>query len=122
MIRIVIPVRLPGMNEYTKMMRTNAYAGASFKKKWQEKVEFFLTGHREDFKDIKLPIVLNYEYYEANKRRDHDNVSGFAHKIIQDAMVEVGLIPNDGWNEISGYTDTFYVDRDFPRIEVWIDG
>lgn len=49
-----------------------------------------------------------------------DNISGFAHKVIQDALVKAEILKNDGWQEITGYLDQFYCDPQNPRIEVAI--
>ena len=40
--------------------------------------------------------------------------------VIQDALVQTRLLVNDGWNEIVGFSDQFYVDAANPRIEVLI--
>ena len=57
---------------------------------------------------------------KKNRKRDLDNISAFAHKVIQDGLVQCGLLANDGWKNIVGYSDDFYVDKDNPRIEVTI--
>lgn len=62
-----------------------------------------------------------YRWYEKDKRRDLDNVSSFGRKVIQDALVYTGVIQNDGWKEITGFSDEFYVDKKNPRIEVEIE-
>lgn len=69
-------------------------------------------------KPIRSRCRIQYTFFEPNRRRDMDNISGFAHKVIQDALVEEGILANDGWSEISGYTDSFEVDKERPRIEV----
>ena len=69
---------------------------------------------------IKSPVQIKYCFYEPNRKRDLDNISGVAHKFIQDALVKCKVIENDGWNNITGFSDHFYVDRQNPRIEVTI--
>lgn len=69
---------------------------------------------------FKKPIHIHYHFYEPNTRRDKDNISGYFHKIFQDALVDKGIIPNDGWKYISGMSDSFGVDRKNPRIEITI--
>ena len=64
---------------------------------------------------------MRYRWYEANRKRDLDNVSSFGRKVIQDALVEVKILENDGWRNIVGFSDEFYVDSKYPRIEVEIE-
>jgi Holliday junction resolvase RusA-like endonuclease len=40
--------------------------------------------------------------------------------VIQDALVKAKVLKNDGWKEITGFQDNFFVDKDNPRIEVEI--
>lgn len=117
--RLVIQGRLPGLNEYTRECRMNAYAGAKMKKDAQKVVCFFILQQLRKVR-IEKPVELAYTWYERNERRDHDNVSGFGHKVIQDALVEAGTLKDDGWHEIIGYSDTFKIDKEKPRIEVEI--
>lgn len=106
------------MNEYSDKQRENPYVGAKFKRKWQN---FCITciwacGHVT----FTSPVVIRYRFYEKNHRRDLDNISGFAHKVINDALVEARTIKDDGWKHIRGYTDEFYCDPKHPRIEITV--
>lgn len=67
---------------------------------------------------ISKPIRIKYTFYEPNRKRDLDNISAFAHKVIQDALVKGRIIDNDGWKQIVGFEDHFDVDKKNPRIEV----
>ena len=69
---------------------------------------------------IERPVYMEYTWYARNKRRDLDNISSFGRKVIQDALVQTRVLVNDGWNEIVGFSDQFYVDAANPRIEVLI--
>ena len=51
---------------------------------------------------------------------DKDNIA-FAKKFIQDSLVHAGVLANDGWNQIEGFTDDFAVDPKNPRVEVTIE-
>ena len=55
------------------------------------------------------PVIIHYRWIEPNRRRDKDNVA-FAKKFIQDSLVHAGVLVNDGWNQIEGFTDDFAVD------------
>ncbi len=118
--KLIIPGRLAGMNEYTEQNRRNRYAGASMKAKEQERVEWAIKRQLRIGK-LQTPINLAYTYYEPNKRRDKDNISAFAHKVVQDALTSTGLLENDGWAEIGSFRDEFFVSKENPRIEVRIE-
>jgi Holliday junction resolvase RusA-like endonuclease len=66
-------------------------------------------------------VYLKIDWYCKNKRKDTDNIA-VGKKFILDGMVEAGVIKNDGWKEVLGFRDSFYVDKDNPRIEVFIHG
>ena len=117
--RLTILGRLPGFNEYTSANRTNPYKGGKMKKDAEEIIIWQI---RQQLRGVHItnPIVLKYDFFEPNKKRDLDNISSFAHKVIQDSLVKTEVIKNDGWNEITGYIDQFYLDKENPRIEVTI--
>lgn len=112
--------RLPGLNEYTSACRTHQQKGARMKREAQQKVEL-LARYQLRGLQIHNPVKLHYHFYEKDRRRDMDNVSGFARKVIQDALVEVGILENDGWKNIKGSTELFDVDAQCPRIEIEIE-
>ena len=89
--------------------------------KWedQNKVEWFIRSQLRGVR-IKKPVTMYYTWYEPNRKRDLDNISSYGRKVIQDALVHCGVIQNDGWKQILGFADRFYVDRKEPRIEVVI--
>lgn len=114
---LTIHGRLPGLNEYIASERTNKYKAAKLKRDAQNLVGNEIRGQLRGVK-ISEPVFMVYTFYEPNRKRDHDNVSGFAHKVIQDALVEMGVLRDDGWDEVTGYTDHFALDKKDPRILV----
>lgn len=115
-VQFTIEGRLPGINEYVLAERGNKYNGAKLKKTAQRAVEYYIQAAR--LPRVRTPIRLVYTFFEKDRRRDKDNIAGFAHKVIQDALVQQHIIDDDGWREIAGWTDAFAVDKDRPRIEV----
>ncbi len=118
--KLVIKGRLDGLNEFIAAQRSNKYKGAALKKRNQAKVEDCIR-HQLGHIHLHGKVKLHYQWFEANKRRDLDNVSGFGHKVIQDALVECGVLDDDSPQYVIGYTDAFAVDRVEPRIEVRIE-
>jgi len=117
---LVINGRLPGMNEYTSAQRVNRYKGAKMKADAQK---VCLWQIKQQLRNVRIsrPVRLHYIWYEQNRRRDLDNISGFGHKVIQDALVQCKVLQDDGWKHIVGYTDTFAVDKEHPRIVLLIE-
>lgn len=70
---------------------------------------------------INNPIIIHYRFYEADKARDKGNIFAFTDKVFEDALQKCGVIRNDGWNEIENFTHEFFVDRNNPRIEIFLE-
>lgn len=117
--RLTIQGRLPGLNDMIEADRRDRRAGNRLKQESQDIVRMYIA---RDLRRIRIegPVFLHYCFYEPNRRRDLDNISGFAHKVTQDALVRAGVLKNDGWANIVGMQDSFYVDAENPRIEVTI--
>ena len=95
--KFTIKGTLPGLNELIEAERRNRYEGARMKKQCETVV--------------------------AHSARQLGNVvfTKPVHKVIQDALVKAGYLLNDGWDNIEGFEDHFYVDAKQPRIvvEIW---
>ena len=119
-MKLTIWGTLPGLNDIIAENRRNYYAGAKQKKETQFLV---VLAARKSLKKWKPtgPVYMTYRWYEPNKKRDKDNIAAGGRKIIQDALVEAGYLKNDGWNDIVGFRDEFYIDKKEPRIEVEIE-
>lgn len=117
---LVVHGRLDNLNDYIRRLDINRHSGAELKKSNQAKV---LAEVYEQLGRLHIdkPVKMKYRWYEKNKRRDLDNVSSFGRKVIQDALVEARVLKNDGWGEIRGFSDEFFVDHDNPRIEVELE-
>lgn len=86
--------RLPSLNSYIHKINRNRYAGNKFKQDIQESICWEI---KKQLRGIKIdnPIILNITWIEENKKRDVDNAYS-AVKYIQDALVEMQVIKNDG--------------------------
>lgn len=117
--KLVIPGRLDGLNAYTEANRANPHRGGKMKKGNEAAVMLAI---RQQLRGLRIskPVFLRFFWHEPNKRRDHDNVSSFGRKVIQDALVKCGVLKDDGWDYVTGFSDDFYCDRENPRIEVMI--
>ena len=113
---LIIYGKLPNLNEYTRACRTNRFAGAKMKSDAERIIGAFIRTQLPGVAFEKA-VELQFRWYEPNKKRDLDNVC-FAKKFILDSLVSNGIIIADGWQGVKGFTDTFFIDKENPRIEV----
>ena len=115
---LTIPGQLTGLNEYIAAERTNRYNAAKLKRKNED---IIATAIKQQLRgiEVKSPVEMHYLWVEPDRRRDRDNIA-FAKKFVQDALVNAGVLRDDGWNHVVGFSDRFGVDKINPRIEVLI--
>lgn len=114
-----INTRLDGLNDYIDACRKNPHAGANMKAANEQIVMFEISRQLRGC-HIRKPVIMRYQWYEKNRRRDLDNISSFGRKVIQDALVKCKVLQNDGWREIRGFSDEFYIDKENPHVVVEI--
>ena len=117
-MKLVIPFTLPGLNDIIDAERIHRQRGAALKREWTNKLILVLK--RQIKGPLKEPVVMHYRWVEKDRRRDKDNVSSGGRKYIQDALVKMRALKNDGWNNIEGFSDEFSVDKKRPRVEIEI--
>ena len=117
-VNLTIYGRLDGLNDYVLACRTNRYSGANMKRRNEDVIKSHILTQipRER---LKGKVHIHFAWYEPNKKRDLDNIAA-AKKFILDSLVATGTIEADGWSCVTGFTDSFSVDKDNPRIEVYI--
>lgn len=120
MKKLVIPGRLPGMNEAFEAARTNRHIEAKTRHDFENFIILCSKRCLNGWKP-KGPVVLHYTFVEPNRRRDKDNVAGYAMKLIQDSLVKAGYLVGDGWAYIENFTFSWAVDKSRPRVEVDIE-
>lgn len=117
--KLTIQGQLSNLNDYTKACRGNKYQGSRMKKSNEQIITAHIWQQLRDV-HIKGKVRLTFNWYEPNRKRDIDNVC-FAKKFILDALVSNQTIEADGWRCVVGFNDNFFVDKDNPRIEVFIE-
>lgn len=116
---LTIPGTLNNLNDYIAAERTNRHKGAKMK---ADNGNIVAVAIKQCLRGVSIenPVCMEYTWYEPNRRRDKDNVSSFGRKVIQDALVQCGVLKDDGWKHVVGFSDRFEVDKTRPRIEVLI--
>ena len=102
-----IQMKLPSLNEYINVCRTNKYQAAKFKADIENDIALFL----RRMPRYENPIKINFHWVEGNKRRDYDNIA-FAKKFILDTMVKMGKLKDDNRNYVRAFTDNFYYGKE----------
>lgn len=110
----------PSLNEYLAACNKNPHVGAKMKSDYTFLASNSIRRYLKRWNTEKK-IIIHYHFYEPNMKRDHDNVFSMASKCIQDALIKTKTISNDGWKNIENFTHDFFVSKDKPRIEVWIE-
>jgi hypothetical protein len=122
MKQILILKQIPcDLNTYIQKERSNKYLGAKIKREETELIAWECK--RQALKKINHPVIINYLWVVVNKRKDKDNIA-FAKKFIQDGLVMAGILKNDGWNDITGFSDSFKLGKE-EKVEIeiiWTSG
>lgn len=114
-----IPGQLPGMNDLiaaAKGFGGKGYGYSKLKRQWNDTVCLLA-------KAARLPLVARarfaFRWLEKDRRRDPDNVAAGGRKLILDGLVSAGVLANDGWAQVAGWTDSFDL-AGAPGVEVTI--
>lgn len=86
-----IPIKMPSLNEYVEECRRNKYAGAKFKRRYENVIALYI----RHLPKIVKPVRIQFVWVEANARRDLDNIA-FGKKFILDTLVRRGVLKDDG--------------------------
>ena len=116
---LVIPGRLDGLNDYQRACRAHWSKGARMKRDNQDVVAWAIKAAR--MKRHEGPVRIAYRFYERpnlGRMRDRSNISGFAVKVIEDALVEAGILRDDDWATVLGASREYFRASGEPRIEV----
>ena len=109
--------RLPGYNELNKQPWQ---AARRIKQDAMAQVMWAARRHRVE--PVQGPCEITIACFEPNARRDVDNVTAGANKVILDALQQMGILKGDGRKYVSDtYNPPVEVDRRNPRVEVVIE-
>jgi len=114
--KLIIPGELPTQNEMVNKSKTHWNKYRDMKEKYEEMIIFYIEQQEIPFYES---IHLDITYYRTNRRHDPDNIVA-AKKIILDAFQKIGVIENDGWKQVKGFTESWEVDKENPRTEIKI--
>ena len=114
MIKVTIPLKLPSLNDYTKMCRADGRYANKIKQNLEQQIGLYLI----QLPRFENPVKIHFIWVESNKRRDLDNVA-FAKKFILDAMVKYKKLKDDNRKCVTGFTDEFvYSEKNKVILEI----
>lgn len=114
---------IKGLNELLAGMYWNARAKkfqneikANNDKMCRLAIQKYMRGVR-----IDKPIRCNFHIYAKDKKHDRGNVYTATEKSFLDALQQMKVISNDGYDDVLDSTFLTELDRENPRIEVEIE-
>lgn len=112
-----IPGALPGLNEIVGAAHVRRGKWSKYGDMKAAHQEYIVTLIRKaKLRPMEL-VTIEFTWHEASKRRDKDNIAA-GKKFICDALKEAGVLANDGWKNIDGFSDQFIIDRTQPGVTV----
>lgn len=110
---------MPCLNDYIHACGKSPHVGGKMKRDYQLIASNAI---RKQIGKVRItnPVKIHYRFFEADMRRDPSNLASFFVKVFEDSLQQCGVLPNDGWFNIAGYSQDFFVDKENPRIEVTI--
>ena len=115
MQRFAIPGRLPGYNE---LMRGHWARRQQTKNDAMTRVQTYAKIY--GIRPVDGLVEVSIACFEPNAKRDADNVTSGAAKIVLDALKNMGIIKGDGQKYVRYAPRLVTVDRANPRVEVEI--
>ena len=110
-LQIFLPARLPGFNEAIASSKAgrgkfNRYA------REKEEIQKWICGRLKEFKLPRFKkCKIGFTWIEPDRRRDIDNISA-GKKYILDALVVLGVLPDDSWKHVKGFlAESFEADK-----------
>lgn len=123
MKKIISPLKVVQSKKKMFILNLNNYRNAHYmtlntvKRNYKEAVREQV----EQLPEFKK-VIIHYELYPKTRRRtDIGNVTAIHKKFFEDALVELGRIPDDSFDHVIGSTESFgCVDSTNPRVEILI--
>lgn len=127
MKKLEVPNILPTLNEVIesskKVYQTSGSKRIPGGKYWKEKRK--LTGDISTLAKAaslsldRLPVNFLFIWYCENRRTDKDNIT-IGQKYVLDGLVQGNILENDGWSQIGDLFHLFKLDKENPRLVVYM--
>jgi len=122
---IISPLSVPVSKNKKFILNFNNFRNAHYQTLNKAKINYKAMVAEQVLQlDKWLKIKIHYVLYPKTKRlTDIDNVISVHKKFMQDALTELGIIPDDNYKHIVGSSEEFgNVDKSNGRVEIFILG
>lgn len=125
MISVTLPIH------YTQTFKTKKDKTFLVGMNWYRNAHYLITNkvksdyHKMVYKQLKNltfgKIRLKYHVYVSRKNTDGHNIRSVIEKFFLDGLVEGGIIKDDSIDYVIGDSSSYFLDKDNPRIEIFIE-
>lgn len=113
---LFVPGPIPRLNEF---VGRDPWYWRNAKKEWLELIGWEI--RRQNLRPMTR-VSIQWIWQERDMRQDPDNFSGIGKKFILDALVEMGILKNDGWKQIvSPWSDSWLIVPESPGVTVILE-
>lgn len=117
-VSFLVRGKFPTLNDLLREHGVSPHAYNKTKKRWQALIASTVRLYRVPaFKSA----VITYKLLEKDKRRNPSNVAATAVKFIEDALVGMCVLKNDGWSEVLAFRAEWSLES-FQGVYVTIEG
>ena len=117
MQKLIVKGDLPSLNQVIAASKKHWSHYAKEKKRWTNTV--YAEALSQKLKPVSGPVWIRCEHYLKNRRVDPDN-KAIGLKYVLDGLQVAGVLPEDNMDWIIGFIHTLAIDKDNPRLEVYL--
>lgn len=122
-MRIISPLRVPISKNKFWILNLNQYRNSHYQVLNDAKIAYKkLIKDQVEILPKLDKVFITYKLYPATKRKmDIGNITAIHRKFFEDALVELGKIPDDNYHHVLGSSEMFVeIDSINPRVEIYI--
>lgn len=101
-----IPGKLPSLNQ---LIFTDVRSRIKVQKAWVDPIA--LIAKAAKLKTISAKVFIHYTHVRVEFRGDPSNWAAGAAKVIEDGLVQAGILPDDSFKYVAGFDHVFILDK-----------
>jgi len=112
-----IPTTLPSLNEIISAAKSGHGRGNAYSRMKKSVTDVVCWCAKEAKLEPMDKVTILFYWKEKSMRKDPDGFTT-GKKFICDGLVKAGVLPDDGWKYIMGFSDKWEVDKENPGVYV----